>query len=131
MKTYAVLTAAASLLGITSLAQAAQIVSPPLPTGTNAAGVCYLRNVGASPIALQVMALSNFVPNFITPDFQNCNDAPLAAGQTCVLVVSDLPDDTTFACAADITGSAKNLRATVEIRDLGNGQKVLLADKLR
>src|SRR5262245_5936539 len=107
MKTFAVLTAAVSLVGMTSLTQAAQLVSPPLATGVNAAGACYFRNVSTTSIALQVKALSNFTPDFITPDFQNCNDAPLAAGHTCVLLVNDLPDDTTFACAATVTGSAK------------------------
>jgi hypothetical protein len=131
MKTYAVLPAAVALLGLTSLAPAAQLLSPPLATGVNAAGACYFRNVGPTPITLHVKALSNFTPDFITPDFQNCNDAPLAAGHTCVLLVDDLPDDTTFACAAKVTGSAKNLRTSIEIRDLGNGLKVLLADQLR
>jgi hypothetical protein len=131
MKTYTVLPAAMSLLGLTSLAPAAQLVSPPLATGVNAAGACYFRNVGTTPMSLQVQTLSNFTPDFLTPSFQNCNDAPLAAGHTCVLLVNDLPDDTTFACAATVTGSAQKLRTSIEIRDLGNGLKVLLADKLR
>lgn len=131
MKTYATFLAAASLVGITGLSHAGTIASPPLPTGTGTAGACYIRNVGTKPISLQVTALNNFSPGFINPNLNTCNPTPLAAGRTCVLLVNDLPDDVTFACSAVVNGSAKDLRGTVELRDLTNSLKVLAAEELR
>jgi hypothetical protein len=132
MKIYIALAAAAFLWASASFSHAAQtITSPGLPTGTNTAGACYIRNVGATPVSLQVTALLNFSPGFITPSFQNCNDAPLPAGRTCVLLVNDLPDDVAFSCSA-VASSAKNLRAAAELRAItSSGLIVLLAEELR
>lgn len=130
MKTYAVLTAAASLLGITGLSHAAQISSPLLPTGTGTSGACYIRNVGSSPISLQA-TISQNVDFPVIVNFQNCNNAPLPAGRTCVVLVNDLPDDVFFSCSAVVDGSAKNLRGTVEVRDISPILKVLAAEELR
>jgi hypothetical protein len=141
MKTYAVLTAAASLLGITSFSHAATINSPALPTLHSTTfeggelietgGACYIRNVGPTPIAVEVKFFQNFGVE-LDPGFQNCNDAPLAAGRTCVLIVSNLPDDVVFSCSAKTAGSAKNLRGILEMRGhTANGLKVILAEELR
>jgi len=111
------LAAIALLLGSASFTHAAQtIVSPALPTPSDTAGACYLRNVGTTPISVKVSVLANFSPGFITPDFQNCNDAPLAPGKTCRLLVNDLPDDVTFECTAQVSGNAKNIRGSAELR---------------
>ncbi len=131
MKAYAALAVAVTLSAIAGLAHAGTIVSPPLWTGTNTSGACYVRNVGGHDTSVQVTALLNFTPGFITPSFQNCNDAPLPAGRTCVFLVNDLPDDVTFACSAVIGGSPKNVRATVEVRALSPFLRVIAAEDLR
>ena len=113
-------------------AHAADITSSGLPTTTNTAGACYVRNVGKGPIGVQLRALLNFSPGFITPSFENCSTAPLAPGRTCVLLVDDLPDDVRFACSATVAGNARNVRGSIEVRAITpNGPKVVLADELR
>src|SRR3954470_14807976 len=125
MRRSAVLAAAAALIAAAGVAHAGTIVSPPLWTDVNTRGACYVRNIGTKPITLQVTALDNFSPGFITPSFQNCNNAPLDAGRTCVLLVDDLPDDVTFACSADVSGSTKNIRAQVEVRNVASPNAVI------
>src|SRR5262245_16585802 len=99
----------AFLLGMAAFSEARTITSRALPTGVDAAGACYFRNIGVVPISLEVSALENFRPGLISPSYENCNGAPLAAGKTCVLLVDDLPDYIGFSCSAEITGSGKNL----------------------
>ena len=130
MKISAVLTAAAALLGMTGLSHAATIASPLLPTGTGTSGACYIRNVGTKPISLQA-TISQNVDFPVIVNFQNCNNAPLAAGRTCVVLVNDLPDDVFFSCSAVVAGSEKNLSGTVEVRDVSPILKVLAAEELR
>lgn len=140
MKSLAAL-AAAVCLTAAGVAQAATISSPALPTlhatdfegGNlfNTTGACYVRNVGKTPISLEVKFFQNFGSE-LAASFQNCNQAPLAAGRTCVALVNDLPDDVVFSCSATIAGSAKNVRASVEQRGITvNGLEVLLAEDLR
>jgi hypothetical protein len=130
---YAALGAAALLLGTTGLSHAAQIGSPALPTGTLTAGACYIRNVGADPIAVKVKLFENFGSE-LALSFQNCNDVPLAPGRTCVLLVNDLPDDVFFWCSAtaSVTGLRGKLRGTIELRAItGSGLRVIIAEDLR
>ena len=134
MKLGTALSALALVSGLAGNSHAAQtLVSPGFPTNTNTSGACYLRNIGPRSVSVQVSALLNFSPGFITPDFENCNDAPLASGQTCVLLVNDLPDDVTFECSALVNGSAKNLRGNAELRAIipAGGARVILADEMR
>lgn len=132
MKLRPALTALAFLLGLAAVSHAAQtIVSPGFPTFTNTSGACYLRNVGPRPVSVQVTALLNFSPGFIDPSFTNCN-VPIASGQTCVVLVDDLPDDVAFACSAVVAGSPKTLRATAELRQItASGPKTLVREELR
>lgn len=130
MKTSITFSTIAVLLGITGLSYAAQVTSPLLPTGTGTSGACYIRNVGSSPISLQATIFQN-VDFPVIVNFQNCNNAPLPAGRTCVVLVNDLPDDVFFSCSAVVSGSAKNLRGTVEVRDISPTLKVLAAEELR
>lgn len=131
MRMYSVIAAIAFLLGSGGATHAAQIVSPPLPTSENTAGACYFRNVGTTPITLQVDTWLNFSPGFISPSFQNCNQAPLPGGRTCVVLVDDLPDDVTFACSA-VVSSATNLRGIAEVRQITNGGlRVVVSEELR
>ncbi|HZR82041.1 MAG TPA: hypothetical protein VFD92_13170 [Candidatus Binatia bacterium] len=120
----------ASLLGMAAPSQARTITSRMLPAGSNNAGACYFRNVGTTPISLQVSALRNFKAGFITPSSESCNGAPLAAGKTCYLLVNLLPDHVGFSCSAEFSGSGRNLRAEAELRDAGDGH-VLAAETLR
>ena len=52
MKSLIAVIAAAVLLMFTSLAQAAQIASPPLWTAFNTAGACYVRNTGTTAVTV-------------------------------------------------------------------------------
>jgi hypothetical protein len=133
MRLSSVLTAVVVLSGGAGFAHASQIItSPPLPTVTNTAGACYIRNVGTRPITVQIRPLINFTPGFRTADFEDCNEAPLQPGHTCVLLMNDLDDDVTFACTAVIGGNAKSVRGSIEVRNiLQNGLQTISADELR
>jgi hypothetical protein len=132
MKTKIALAFSIALLVGAGTAHAASITSGGLPTGVNNRTACYFRNVGKTPIALQAQGLINFSPGFTTPNFQNCNQAPLPAGRTCVLIWDDIADDTAFACTAIVQGNVKNLRATAELRaPVTGGLKVVASSELR
>jgi len=119
MKTYVAGTVSAVLLGLASLAQAGQLVSPPLPThpfrtNTSSEGLCRIRNTGTTPVKVTVSMLSN---NGMVHLFDNCQGdggpRTLAAGQSCS-VMKQLPDDSFVACkvtAPDVT----KLRGTLEV----------------
>jgi hypothetical protein len=133
MKTVAALALAASLAGIAGVAHAAQsIASAPLPTRPGRAAACYIRNVGSTPMPLQVR-LFDFLSAEVTPSFQNCNDAPLLPGRTCVLLVYEFTQYSALGCAATpVVGSARNLRGRLEVRSItASGLKVLVRDDLR
>ena len=133
MRLSSVLTALVVLSGGAGLAHASQIItSPPLQTVENTAGACYIRNVGTRPITVQISPLINFTPGFRTADFEDCNEAPLQPGHTCVLLMNDLDDDVTFACTAVIGGNSKSVRGSIEVRNiLQNGLQTIVADELR
>ena len=141
MRTLVALAAMALLAGTAGSARAANIHSPAIPTlhsttfegGTliNTSGACYIRNVGVTPITLEVSFFQNF-GSPLAASFQNCNQAPLPPGRTCVALINDLPDDVVFSCSASVRGSAKNLRATLEHRGITSaGFKILAAEDLR
>jgi hypothetical protein len=111
MKTFAVGTAFAVVLGLAGLVEAAQLLSPPLPTGVGTSGSCFIRNTGASSINVQVSIVSN---NGSVLVFDGCYDAPLRAGRTCQVLV-DLPDASYAACSVTAATVSK-LRGTFEIR---------------
>ena len=137
MRLSSVLTALVVLSGGAGLAHASQIItSPPLPTVTNTAGACYIRNVGTRSITVQISPLINFTAGFRTADFNNCSNGndgvPLQPGHTCVLLMNDLDDDVTFACTAVIGGNSKSVRGSIEVRNiLQNGLQTIVADELR
>ena len=95
MKTYVAGTVIAVLIGLAGLAQAAKLLSPPLPTNVNTTGMCYIRNSGTTPVSVQVSLFSNNSP---VVTFDNCNGAPLLAGHICQVEV-DLPDSSYAACS--------------------------------
>src|SRR4030095_869164 len=124
--------ALALLLGSAGLAHAAQtITSPGLPTATNTSAACYLRNGGTRPVFVQMGGLLNYTPGIVIPDFQNCNDAPLAPGKSCVFLLNQLDDDITFACAA-VVSSPRSVRGAVEIREITPaGPKVIASEEMQ
>jgi hypothetical protein len=128
MKTF-VLTCAAALFGVTGIASAQQrLASPPLPKGQGNLLACYVRNTGTRPVAVNVVMFENvFRP--IATDFDNCNDGPLGAGQTCVLLSSD-PDSTFVTCTATAE-RVSHLRGTLEIRETTPTLRVLVSEELK
>lgn len=104
-------TVSAALMGLASLAQAAELLSPPLPTGVGGVGACHIRNAGTSPVSVQVHLFANNDPVIV---FDGCNEAPLVGGHTC-RVVADLPDGSYTACSVTARNVSK-LRGTMEVR---------------
>jgi hypothetical protein len=132
MKTFAALALVASSLAVAAPSPAGQrISSPALPTEVNNASACYIRNVGPVPVSLQAK-LYQYFGSDLAPSYDGCNGTPLAPGRSCVLLVNDLPDDVIVACAADVAGSAKFLRGTLELRQItSSGLVTLIAADLR
>ncbi len=110
MKTHLAVTASAVLLGLASLAQAAELVSAPLPTLVGATGACHIRNTGTAPISVTVSLFANNAP---VVEIDECNGVPLPAGHTC-RVQAALPDDSFAACSVT-AGNVSKLRGTFEI----------------
>ena len=133
MKTQASRLVAAVLFSLGGLAEAAQTISSAaIPVTTLPDNLaCYVRNIGDKPVSVTVQIV-NSSGAVVSPAFQNCNGAPLAAGRTCVVLVSAVTNDL-FACSATASGSAKNLRGTMELRRslFGGGVEVEAADDLR
>jgi hypothetical protein len=133
MKKLAALVTGLVVLPFAAIAYAAQLVSPPLWSEIDNSAACYVRNTGTVPVAVEVKVFSNFGPNEpLNPSFQNCNNAPLAAGRTCVVLVNDLPDSQFVACS--VTGDKLGkVRGTLEIREStpGTPLRVTVAQDLR
>jgi hypothetical protein len=126
MRSYVTVTATAGLLGLATLAQAAQLLGPPLPTGTRNTGVCRVLNTGTTPVNLEVALISN---NDLGVGVENsCNGAPLPGGRTC-LVLANLPDSSYVTCSVTAPSVSK-LRGTLEVGKQDN-YKVLVAEDLR
>jgi hypothetical protein len=116
MKKYVAGTVLTALIGLATLAQAGQLISPPLPThprftNVTTLGVCRIVNSGPKALPVQVSLFSN---NSVVLWFDVCNGAPLAAGHTC-LIAAFLPDDSYVACK--VTGDVGNLRGTLELSE--------------
>jgi hypothetical protein len=128
MRTSVAITALAALVGLTSPAQAAQLLSPPFPTSLKTAGACRILNTGTTPVAVRVSLFSN---NGLIVSLDLCNGAPLAAGHTCLVMVDDLPDDSYAACSVTATNVTK-LRGTFELFEAGtHDSRVFVAEELR
>lgn len=122
MRTYVAGTVCAILLGLGSLAQAAQLLSPPYAVKTRASngvgtkGACVVRNVGTSPVTVTVSLLTSIESAGI---FDFCNGHPLGAGQTCLVsanLFEDLGQTSYVACKVTAPNVA-NLRGTLELAD--------------
>ncbi len=121
----ALVTCAAS----TAATAASTLAAPHIAGGANVAAACYLRNVGAKPVTVTV-ALVDGNGAAIETNFDGCNAAPLGGGQTCALLVNAL-STTSFACTVTTNGSAKNLRGSMELRDVVHALRVIHAEDLR
>src|SRR5262245_53623314 len=116
MKTYTPGAVLAVLLGFSSLAQAGQLLSPPLPTRTRETnvttrGTCRIFNTGTRALSVKVAVISN---NDNVLDIDSCNTAPLGAGHSCI-VAAHLPDDSYAACK--LTGDVATIRGTFELSE--------------
>ena len=132
MKTYVAVTAFAVFLGLASLAQAAELLSPPLPTNSRPsiaiAGTCRILNTGTSPVAVQVSLFSNNAHTGY--DIDTCNQAPLAGGHTCMVLVDHLPDESYAACKVTASNVSK-LRGTIELWEDDKQFVVRVAEELQ
>jgi len=116
MKTYTAGAVLAVLLGFSSLAQAGQLLSPPLPTRTRETnvttrGTCRIFNTGTKALSVKVAVISN---NNNVLDIDSCNTASLGAGDSCI-VSAHLPDDSYAACK--LTGDVATIRGTFELSE--------------
>jgi hypothetical protein len=122
---------AVSLFNLIGPAHAAQLLSPPLWTDLGNAGNCYVRNIGTTPVNVQVTLFSN---NGIGhTDVDTCNTGPLAAGKICAVFSLTLPDDSWAACSVKTSNiNVSKLRGNVEIRhNPAHGYEVILREELR
>jgi hypothetical protein len=123
---------AAALLTLTVPVHAAQLLSPQLWTGFGNASACVVRNIGVTPVKVQVSLFSNFE---VSPIDDTCNTGLLAPGKTCAVFAQKLADDAWVACSATAsTSNLSKLRGTVELRHFGSkeqGFKVVVAEDLR
>ena len=110
----------------------AQLLSPPLWTDEGAAGTCYVRNIGTTPVTVRVNLFSNNTTGF---DVDTCNTGPLGAGKTCVIFTLNMPADSWAACSAQASNSnLSKLRGSIDIRHFvskAEGYKVVVREDLR
>ena len=132
MRPSVAVTAFTVFVGLASLAQAAQLLSPPLPTNGRIniaiAGACRILNIGTTPVTVQVALVSNNAHTGY--DIDTCNQAPLAGGQSCLVLVDDLPDDSYAACTVTADTVTK-LRGTLELWEDDKQFIVRAAEDLR
>jgi hypothetical protein len=134
MRTYVAGTVCAVLLGLASLAQAAQLLSPPYalkPRGGGGVGTkaaCVIRNAGTAPVTVSVSLITNFDAIGIF-DFCKVNGQPrtLTGGATC-LVSADLSEGDigltgnassfgSFVACKVTAPNVSNLRGTLELAE--------------
>jgi hypothetical protein len=115
MRPHVGLSIVALLSSMAGLASAGTISSAPVVSfWVDTQDACYVRNIGAKPVSVNVQIIRDDGA-VVTPDFDSCNDGPLAPGTTCV-VLADRTATGFSACSATTPGSAKNLRGTMEAR---------------
>lgn len=126
------LTAAAALLSLMGTAHAAELLSSPLWTDQGNAGICIIRNIGTTSVAVNVKLFSN---NGFNIDIDDCNGTPLGPGKTCSVFSFDLPDDSFVECSAKTSNvNASKLRGSVEIRRFatpGSNGNVVVSEDMR
>lgn len=125
---------AASLSSLVGTAHAAELLSSPLLTDVDNAGICIVRNISTTSVPVQVRLFSN---NSFHIDIDDCNSPgfPLGPGKTCSVFSFDLPDDSFVECSVKASNvNVSKLRASIETRHFAtpasNG-KVVVSDDLR
>jgi hypothetical protein len=120
----------AVVLGSSGVAQAEKLVSPPFGTHILTSAACYIRNTGTTSVTISASLFGN---NALVIDTDTCNgnNGVLGPGQTCVIIDTDLPDDSFVACSVT-AGTVGKLRGTLEIRETIDAVlRVIAAEDLR
>ena len=134
MKTYVAGTVCAVLLGVASLAQAGQLLSPPYSVkawgsnvGTKAA--CVIRNTGTEPATVTVSLITNNNDAVGIFDFCKKNGQPrkLAGGETCLVsaelsggplgLTAGLDSPGSYVACKVTAPNVTNLRGTLEFAE--------------
>jgi hypothetical protein len=112
-----------TLLAVIAVAATASaggtIATTLLQVGVGIDGACYVRNVGSKAESITVEV--DDTEDRLGPTFDSCDGAPLGAGTTCVVLFRRGPFRHVGCSATTRSGSAKNLRGTLEIRDTSGG----------
>jgi hypothetical protein len=114
MKTFAILTAAACLAGLSGLAEAATLASPATYASTAQRGAqCVIGNHGTTPIKVDVR---------IVDEAGNAYSANNTCGSVppqfiCSAFVSQVANNQAVACSATTSGSAAKLRGSLTLYD--------------
>jgi len=131
MKAFVAIGAFAVSVGLAGLAQSAQLLSPPFPTSEGTSGACRVLNTGTTPVAVTVTVFSNNDLGVAGVTVDTCNHAPLGAGHTCLVLVSDLPDGSYAACSVTAPTVTK-LRGTFELSNATtHNHEVFVGEELR
>jgi hypothetical protein len=129
MKSSIVSAVAGCILGLSGLADAAQIASPTIYGAFHQdTAECVVRNVGKSNVTVDVKILDES-GNAVASN-GNCT-APITPGYYC-FTRTPISAGVAYACTATLAGSAKDLRASlVLIDDLGSDEFPLRSVNLR
>jgi len=134
MKTYVAGTVCAVLLGVASLAQAGQLLSPPYSVKTRGSNIgtkaaCVIRNTGTEPATVTVSLITNNNDAVGIFDFCKQNGKPrkLAGGETCLVSAelsggpfglnADLVSPGSYVACKVTASNVTNLRGTLELAE--------------
>jgi hypothetical protein len=125
MRTSIALTAIACVLGTAGASHAAHLASPSIYGAvTQRAAACTIGNTGPTPVSVTVHIVDE--SGNVVPSASSCN-TPVEAGFVCSVFANNIPNAVAFACTADVSGSAKHIRASLTLRDV-NGVPLRTAD---
>ena len=134
MRTYVAGTVCAVLLGVASLAQAGQLLSPPYSVKTRGSNVgtkaaCVIRNTGTEAATVSVSLITNNNDAVGIFDFCKQNGQPrkLAGGETCLVSAelsggpnglnADAVTPGSYVACKVTAPNVTNLRGTLELAD--------------
>ena len=134
MRTYVAGTVCAVLLGVASLAQAGQLLSPPYSVKTRGSNIgtkaaCVIRNTGTEPATVSVSLITNNNDAVGIFDFCKQNGQPrkLAGGETCLVsaelsggpngLTADAVSPGSYVACKVTAPNVTNLRGTLELAE--------------
>ena len=134
MRTFVAGTVCAILLGVASLAQAGQLISPPYSVKTRGNNVgtkaaCVIRNTGTEPATVSVSLITNNNDADGIFDFCKQNGKPrtLAGGETCLVSAdlslgpaglnTDVVSPGSYVACKVTAPNVTNLRGTLELAE--------------